>query len=522
MRLFLNASNPTRVMSQQFLRTAPLLGAIFFLIIIHSIGNLVPAFQAPDEPIHFSRTIEVSKRLTVLQRHAKAKSIEGLLYTDIDSFYEYIQQTDPLYNRAAPPNRTETKSIMNSRIDELYSISYMPGFNLRHQMLGYTGINYFPQSLAVELGSLFNQTLSSTYLIGRFFQELIASLVFGLSLFAFSRHQSWAGGLGIIILTLPMTLHLISSFSGDALVIESSILLAIITDILITTSIAKSISSRDNGPQLSLTTIGLLLSYAVFISKASYIPIALALAVISYAFLRAKFFVSHKKTSPLLLSILGGIALITTVSVQWLRYTTPALRGLFESRLDASIQLQRKSELIQDPTQLISAIWATISSKWADLARETIGVLGSLNKPLPHIYWYQACSAALVLFALIPLVTKRRLTTQGTACNDLIIGSLIAVFTGLWMSCYLVFGAVWTTWSSASSLTIEGLQGRHFLPLLSSMVIFTRLLSLSPFWPASTNTSASRNLDFNIASYILGVGICINIAAYTATIRYWY
>jgi len=110
-----------------------------------------------------------------------------------------------------------------------------------------------------------------------------------LSLHAALNFSCWSGIFGTVLMSLPMTLHLVSSFSGDALVIESAIILAIILEILIRQTWQSNLSTirRSRRPDNLLLTaaVGILFSCACLISKASYLPSALTQALASIYYL---------------------------------------------------------------------------------------------------------------------------------------------------------------------------------------------------------------------------------------------
>ena len=100
---------------------------------------------------------------------------------------------------------------------------------------------------------------------------------------------------------------------------------------------------------------------------------------------------------------------------------------------------------------------STLHIQWSQACpycREAVGVLGWLDTTLPNLYYP---SAGLVLLAAFfasrvpaPLDARRRMAAAG-----LVVAAVVAVFALQYLS-----------WSPIGSGTIEGVQGRYFLPLV--------------------------------------------------------
>lgn len=100
------------------------------------------------------------------------------------------------------------------------------------------------------------------------------------------------------------------------------------------------------------------------------------------------------------------------------------------------------------------------------------------------------------------------------------------LFIGLASSAYLVLGAIWTTWTSEHSLVVEGVQGRHFLPLLPSIPVIVLLIGS---WLGGRLKSLKADIiqfpgywTYGLGIVVSTLGIAINFMAYIETVNLWY
>lgn len=263
-------------------------------------------------------------------------------------------------------------------------------------MLGYTGINYLPQAIGINIAKTFNASVLDTYRWGQLLQQIAGSMTFALSLHAAINFLCWGGIFGALLMSLPMTLHLVSSFSGDALVIESAIILAIILEILIRQKWQFDLSSftRSRRPKNLLPTAAVLIlaSYACLVSKASYLPSALTQALAAIYFLYLRKDVTRKHSITLASLAIAGLVLVSFSSLHWLNYTTESMRIVFESRLPIEIQSERQTQVSHFSMAFFRTAFNTITLNGVDLWRQLVGNLGSLNKPLAHESYYTIIS----------------------------------------------------------------------------------------------------------------------------------
>jgi len=398
-------------------------------------------------------------------------------------------------------------------------------------MLGYTGINYFPQAIAINIAKMLNASVLDAYRLGQLLQQIAGSMTFALSLHAALNFSCWSGIFGTVLMSLPMTLHLVSSFSGDALVIESAIILAIILEILIRQTWQSNLSTirRSRRPDNLLLTaaVGILFSYACLISKASYLPSALTQALASIYYLHLRQDNTKKYAITLSVLTLVGLIAVSFSSLHWLNYTTESMRILFDSRLPIEIQSNRQFQVSHFSIAFVRTIFKTLILNETDLWRQLIGNLGSLNKPLARESYYTIISLIISLGVFVPLgLGLLTGLAHSSRTQKLSILTAVLLFIGLASSAYLVLGAIWTTWTSEQSLVVEGVQGRHFLPLLPSIPVITLLIGS---WLGGRIQSFKANAipspdnwTCQAGMIISALGISVNFKAYIDTVNFWY
>ena len=495
------------------------------LIFLAITANFIPPLQAPDEPVHAARSLEVALGKIQLLEPDASQQAKGLLFVNLDFLYKSIDLAQANSTGSQNSYGHQKELLKSKKLKELYSEIPSPGLNLRHQMIGYTGLNYWPQALSMKLGMIFNSSFLTAYQIGRFLQQLTGAIVFGYCLDAFIRAQCWSGLSGAVILSLPMSMFLISSLSGDAVILESAILMAICLEgLLLQKPVlgSKYFSRTARTNNTVAPYIILSLSFAWLASKASYIPLAASQAAIA-------FFHSRKSRLTAAARFTRGIAAsfcltILIFSLAWLSYTEAPLRQVFSTRIPIELQASRKQLVYSLNGNFIGIINNTISRDSQTLANQAIGVLGSLDKPLISEWLYTAIKILAGCCLIIPILGEPQRPSSSEVAWNLLIAVVLLVSAIL--SGYLVLGAIWSTWTSKASLVVEGLQGRHLLPLTP---IFSVIMSLAGtakgILPRSNHGFsglASRLSPRVLAKIILLGGCMLNFWAYLQAVGHWY
>ncbi|HEX2832164.1 MAG TPA: DUF2142 domain-containing protein [Thermoanaerobaculia bacterium] len=312
----------------------------------------------------------------------------------------------------------------------------------------YNAVGYLPSAAGVFLARGLRLSPLATFRAGRISSTLVSALLLLVALHVANGSRAL---LTLIALT-PMAAALRASYSVDALLISLAILLA-----------ALLLSPR---PRLRLALLAALL---LVIIKPPYLPLALL----------ACFASSSKRTR------LGIAALLTLVAIAatlLARDVSKQTRIRFDAHVDPSAQLHH---VAQHPREVSGVILHDLSSKSAQYARETIGVLGWLDIPLPRaVYWI--FGVALLLAALV------RRHDVAFPQSPLLLAIAITPFA-LALSVYVA-------WTPPGAAQLDGFQGRYLLPLLPFFAL------LPPIRKRDSETRAVA-LVLAFASVVLGIAL---------------
>ena len=259
-----------------------------------------------------------------------------------------------------------------------------------------------------------------------------------------------AQGLMFAALVLPMSLWLAASCNQDGLVIASA-------------TLAAALLTR--GTMRGWWTGGLVLA-AVVMAKPLYLPLVGVLALL----LPASALPRHGLALPLRL---GGAVLAAVPALLWFgvaqKYAVvPFVRGepflggpnwfgdpnqLFGS-LDPGLQLQ---VLLHKPSLLVTLPFKTLMvDDW--LLHGIVGVLGVLDILLP-IWFYRLWFVAIGLLCVGEGLADRREARPGVVVGLLTVGCVVA-------AAFALFDGQYLSWTYTGNATIEGMQGRYFIPLI--------------------------------------------------------
>ena len=528
---------------------APIFGAIFLLLIEIGLGDKIPALQAPDEVNHLSRTLEIATGHFELQSHPENNRIQGLIYTDIHSLLPIANKctATPCNTKIGPKAKLNQQSTQldQRRLRNLISSNFVQGWNLRHPMLGYTGINYLPQAIAAKASLAIDLSALKAYKLARLAQEVTAATVFGYCLNSFLINDRWTGLTGSLVMTLPMMLFLCSSLSGDCLVIEGAILLAIQLEghLLAPSNLYNESNRREKAKQSQDwgRILLIIISFAWLSSKATYLPLAITQA---FGHATSSLMSPEKKKNKItaVFTILA-CASTTILTTSWLHYTSGTLQNLFRSRLPTETAALRGWDVTHAGPTFLSAIKTSFLQQGKDFLQQAIGILGSLDKPLTQPIYYPLITTIIGISLVLPLlISSQELNQRESNLDNLKFHQPIVALSkpspvpplawaillsfSILASVYLIFSAIWMTWSSPGLPFVEGVQGRYFLPLLPTIPLITALIRKSfnnaTFDHLKEANRKSKRTPLDLKPSLALAGIALNISAYSQTINFWY
>jgi uncharacterized membrane protein len=287
----------------------------------------------------------------------------------------------------------------------------------------YNAVGYLPAASGVWIAERMHLSPLAIFVAGRIATTTICGLLIALAL----RFANGSRALLVLIALTPMAVALRASYSGDALVLALSILLAAIL-----------LSSR---PRVAIAVIAALL---IVILKPPYLPVAL-LACFAIASKRARIAIAVSITI---------VAIATTILA---RGASEQTLVRFDATVDASAQMQH---VLQHPIDVAGVIVRDLTTKSWQYTREAIGVLGWLDVPLPRIvYW-------LFALALLMAILVRRYELSRPF-------SPVAI--ALFITPFVIALSIYVSWTPPRSDYVDGLQGRYVLPVLPFLALLPPL-----------------------------------------------
>jgi hypothetical protein len=403
---------------------------IFFLVTVQ------PPFAAPDEGSHFSRAFMLS-RGEVLPKVA----LNGFTGGHVDTALV------PIFFKVAEKHRVPFGAVLQAEygIPRWSGTIVLIGLNAAP----YFPLAYVPQTFAVAVARVANIGIRDTVMLSALLNGLFC---IGLSAFAI-RVAQYGKPLLFCVAALPMTLALFSSSSADGAIISSALLMA-------------AYLTRDAGfpapdgsaraSDLSWAVIGLCMA-CLAATKITYLPL-LAIPIMICA-----------------LSVRGRPALFLLVSVAvvaaWSMVVASTGKFFVTPGADSKAQI---SFLLAHPDAIPGLVLATLRHHGIGYLETMVGKLGWLDIGHPRSF-YGLVVAAFV-FALASCI--------GEQAQPRPVIRIVTLF-GIVTSIGLVFMSLYVIWTVVGQNTIDGVQGRYFLPVLPFLP-----LAIAGLWPGASLSRA--------------------------------
>ncbi|WP_456831491.1 DUF2142 domain-containing protein [Deinococcus sp. UYEF24] len=395
---------------------------------------LIPPFQSPDEFDHLERAALLARGVIVLQTPAGRNS-GG--YID-SGLAEYLGSYEGVARKA------ETVTLKLKETAEEIGWTGTQVFRETPGTGYYFPAIYLPQAAGLTAGQLLGMTVDASYRLAR-----LLTILTVITILAYSTRFTRPGPLVIAILILPMTLFQMASASIDGTSFALTVFILSVT--------VRSVQTR----QLSVRLL-ILWSLALFTLLSTRIQLMPLLLLMPYVYLQTR--------TP---RILTAFLVIAGASVGWILtalHTTVDLR---------TVRAGSPSELalsyFTHPKDLLRMFSATFSDP--DLTtfynQSFIGVLGWLDTRFSAGI-YTGLWAMLLTIGVLTVVPWRTRRIKG-------LGTLL-IFIAV-ASAFMVFLLLLLTWTHVKEVTIQGVQGRYFIP---AALAIAYALNAAP--PESTGT----------------------------------
>lgn len=394
-------------------RALPLLFVAYGALAVLLLAWTVPPFQNVDEVAHFLRAESVARLQPFIPRASDGRAggaIMSVIPTAAEPFADL--RTDPLMtvDRVLLEQATGVRWTDPPVLAGFANTAVYPPFL------------YLPQAAAIMAGKALGFPVLRTLNLAR----VLAGLA-GVLLGAAAIARAGPGGPALFaLLSLPMSLSLLASPSQDALMLPLAALAA-----------AELASALRTGRQTSSGFVLMCLALTLVVTaRPPYFPLALLPLAAPGRSLGAR---------------LLAACLVAAAAAGW-SVAAVAVTGL--APLYGTDPAAQLAHLLQHPS--LSLVTATLAESGRLYVYSFLGKLGWMDLDLPRPYYAAAAVQLLVAFALT--------WGRARAAAPLLV---LAAAVG---SVATVFAVQYATWTPVGAPTIDGVQGRYFLPVAAMLV----------------------------------------------------
>lgn len=317
----------------------------------------------------------------------------------------------------------------------------------------YPPFSYTFSAVGTLVGKLSDATYAKTLYLGRLTNCLFSIICFYLAIMIASRGKLYL----FLILTIPSTLSLISSYSQDAFLISIAAL---------TTSLITRIYTEKDKVYIYLASLGLML---IVLIRPHYFPL-----LIFYVS-----FLLFKKVS--LKKVVFVFLFVLIPSISWYLYVSPIMVKKMFPGVDEALQLEY---VFHNPSHFISMFFESYKELWRKFFIPYI----SVNKDL-YNFWQP-----VIAFTMLFLFTLSLIKGVHDRKDGIFIGLLIVCLIA---SMLLIELTAYISWTPVKQTFIAGLQGRYFLPIIMFMALI----------PLNLKEGDLSNSKFYFPAFVLTVAV---------------
>ncbi len=401
-------------MDLSLLPTSRLLARLFCVyaaVAIPMISMLMPPFQAADELAHAERADQVAAGGLIATRFGGDGTSGGIVDPglaqlaarfDTIRFHPEVKETRAMAGQAAAISRG-TRGLSSFPNTAIY-----PPFL------------YLPSALGQGIAQVAGLSVLHGMVLSRLLNGAVSVVVAALAI-------ALSGELAPLLFTLfclPMVLALFASMSQDGPMIAAAALAAVLLT---------------RGGSRRAYAIGCVAVTLAAMARPSYLPLCLLPLLVPGLPLRVR---------------LAGAAGPVAAVLAW-TFVADRVTLLRASSVQVARQIHA---LTLHPGIWTTLIRTTFHIQWSQgcpYCRQFVGVLGWLDTALPDPYY-----ALTALVLLVALVVSRTPMSRSGSQNWVVAAILLAAATGA------IFVLEYLSWSPIGGSTIEGVQGRYFLPVV--------------------------------------------------------
>jgi uncharacterized membrane protein len=395
----------------------------------------IPPFEKPDESLHFLRAVSVSQGNFICKTNKNNQIVNPIPA----SIYQYMQKKLGKLSNKKPSLRDDQNLVLQdkNKINEIHSC-VLPFFY------------YLATGANIAIFRVFSISPEIIFYSGRLINTLLALLIIIFSLKGLLPAYQL---ISLYVFAWPMVLYQISSYSKDAYFIALGLYIFNRLLYVISHKVLKN-------SELIIFIISLI--YYI-LARPPYIPFVLLLLAILT--------VRHNKSSERFNKILifGTIAtIISTLSFLIINnvYITPynTNYGLsYYGQIDPILQLNR---VIFHPGNYIVTFFQTIRTFFVFYIKSSIGIFGSLNKPLPNFIYAIFLLIGIIISFVVGLDHRIKIFTR--LKYQLLLVTILTIA--------ILFSAMYLYSSPIGSPLIYGIQGRYLINLVPLTILLLAIL----------------------------------------------
>jgi uncharacterized membrane protein len=383
-------------------------------------------FETPDEASHFWRAYHVYEGNLISSRQGDC--VGGWIPKSVATAHL------PFENLVQHPENRVEKNAINKGLQEPFDDQDRVFVSMGFAAL-YAPVVYIPQVIGIVVGRLLGLSAFGMMYAGRVVNVLCWITV----VYTAIRITPVFKWVFLLVALLPMSLYLAASLSAD--VSQNSISLLLFALVL------RALWQKQTLSWTHMLAITLLCVFLAF-AKQTYFPLTVLVLLIPadrFSGLRNK-----------LLFCVTAIGLSLLACLLW----SIAIKELY-TPLHGANAPEQLSLLMADPWGFVKILIDSIQGHWRGYVTTFVGILGFLDTPLPN-WIYFSYPLVLIGTALFdrgcgePMDKKQRLW---------VIAVCMGVFLLVQLSMYL-------TWTKPGEQIIEGVQGRYFLPIAVTIVVY--------------------------------------------------
>lgn len=421
---------------------------------------LTPPFQAPDEAAHLFRAWRVSEaRLDVRPGRDRAwiEVPAGLLHPG-----EELYGPSPPFRAMRAISWDELRGATRLPLDPTPRRVFVPN------TLQYTFVPYVPQAAGIAFARAGGASALGAFYAARFANLVLSSLLIA---WAIAKLPAYRWLTAAIALT-PMAVALRASASADALALAAACLLV--------ASIAHAAWSAS---ALRRPDVVVLVAAAVLVcaTKAAYVPLVFLVLLIPRARWPAEL------GRPWAWAAAGGL-LVASVTA-WALATARAVPAL---RVDVAVDPPRQvAHALAHPWSFAGIVLRDYAVHAPRYAAQLVGKLGWLDVRLPPLF-----VVVYLLWLVALLVLDGALEVDVRPWQRWLVGGCAAACL------VLVSASQYALWTPLAAARVEGVQGRHLLPV-----------AMAAIWAFHSRRRAERWSRGVALTVIASSGVALLVAA---------